>query len=79
MNEHEIIYDSQREQTLNLYSQLQVLEDEGKDVGELKEEAFQKLVGYAEEDSEEKLHRLRSVLHRLTDSRKEPHSWKKTQ
>lgn len=67
----EIIYDSSREQALNLYSELQILEDEGKDVGELKEEVFQRLLGYAEEETEERLGRLREELRTYTDLNKE--------
>jgi hypothetical protein len=66
-----LIYDSAREQTLNLYSKLQMLEDEGKDVGELKGEAWQRLLAYAEEDKEEQLARLREELLTYTELKKE--------
>ena len=66
------IYDSSREQAINLYTELQMLEDEGKDVGELKEEVFQKLLGYAEEDVEERLARLREELKEYKELKKEP-------
>lgn len=67
----EVIYDASRELAINLYSELQMLEDEGRDVGELKEEVFQKLLGYAEEDKEERLLRLRDELKTFTDLNKE--------
>lgn len=65
------IYDSAKEQTLNRYSELQMLEDEGKDVGELKEEAWQRLLAYAEEDKEEQLARLREELLTYTKLKKD--------
>lgn len=71
----EIIYsaieDSARESALNLYAQLQILEDNGKDVGEMKEEVFQRIRGFAEEDAEERLGRLREELKTYTDLNKE--------
>ena len=57
------IYDSQREQALNFYTTFLALDEEGKNVGELIEETWQRLLSYAEEDKEEKLAKLRKELH----------------
>ena len=77
--ERNIIYDSQREQALNFYAALLTLDEEGKDVGELIEETWQKIKGYAEEDDEERLLRLREELKKVVHDKIVMEEWTKNQ
>ena len=63
MIKNEIIYKSAKEALINRWSQIQVLKDEGINVGSLEDDAYRDLELLGEIEDARKLEQLRKELH----------------